>query len=304
MKEMKTILAVGSIAIDTLQTPNGNRDDILGGSATYFSLAAGLFAPVKLVGVVGNDYPEAGWQLFRSRNINTDNVQVVDGKTFRWGGKYNHDYSSRDTLFTELGVFEFFSPDIQNNDRQSPLVFLGNIQPDLQLDVARSSMSAKYIVSDTMNLWIDLCPDRVRDVLAISNIFLLNHEEAFQFTGTNDIPKAASQLHALGPKIIVIKMGPEGAYLSFNDGACYIPTFPVEKTIDPTGAGDSFAGGFMGYLAQSGNQDFLKAALTGTAMASFCVENFGADSLLNITLDDIDQRITVIKERMYIMENT
>ena len=171
------------------------------------------------------------------------------------------------------------------------------------MDVARLTISAEYIVSDTMNLWIDMSPDKVGEVLAISSVFLLNHEEAFQFTGTNDIPKAAGQLHALGPEIIVIKMGAEGAYLSFNDGAYYIPTFPVEKTIDPTGAGDSFAGGFMGYLAQPGNQDFLKAVITGTAMASYCVENFGADSLLNVTLDDIDRRITVIKERMYIMEN-
>ena len=149
MQEMKTILAVGSIAIDTLQTPNGNRDNILGGSATYFSLAAGIFAPVKLVGVVGNDYPKAGWRLFKSHNINIDNVQIVDGKTFRWGGRYNHDYSSRETLFTELGVFESFSPVIRSGDRQSPLVFLGNIQPDLQLEVARSVTSAEYIVSYT-----------------------------------------------------------------------------------------------------------------------------------------------------------
>ena len=304
MEECKTILAVGSIAIDTLQTPNGNRDNVLGGSATYFSMAAGLFTSVRLVGVVGEDYPDKGWKIFKSRNINIENIQVVEGKTFRWGGKYNQDYSTRNTLFTELGVFDSFSPVIHDNGRSSPLVFLGNIQPDLQLKVASLMTSAEYIVSDTMNLWIDMCPDKVDQVLKISNIFFLNHEEAFQFTGTNDIPKAACQLHALGPKIIVIKMGAEGAYLSFNDRAYYIPTFPVEKTIDPTGAGDSFAGGFMGCLAQSGNQDFLKAVLTGTAMASYCVENFGADSLLNVTLDDIDSRIAVIKERMYIMENT
>ena len=145
MKEMKTILAVGSIAIDTLQTPNGNRDNILGGSATYFSIAAGLFAPVKLVGVVGNDFPDAGWRLFKAQNINTDNVQVLNGKTFRWGGKYTNDYSARETLFTELGVFESFSPVIRSEDCHSPLVFLGNIQPDLQLEVAQSVISEEYI---------------------------------------------------------------------------------------------------------------------------------------------------------------
>ena len=298
MQEIKTILAVGSIALDTLQTPNGNRENILGGSATYFSLSASLFAPVKLVGVVGNDYPEAGWQLFKSRNINTDNVQIVDGNTFRWGGKYNHDYSSRDTLFTELGVFESFSPIIRDDDLQSPLVFLGNIQPDLQMDVARLTISAEYIVSDTMNLWIDMSPDKVGEVLAISSVFLLNHEEAFQFTGTNDIPDAANQLHAAGPDIVVIKMGADGSYLSFKDGALFVPVFPVEKVVDPTGAGDSFAGGFMGCLAQGGKPDFLEAVLTGSAVASYSVENFGPESLLSVTRKDLEGRIAAIKGRM------
>ena len=299
MNEMKTILAVGSIAIDTLQTPNGNRDNVLGGSATYFSLAARLFSPVKLVGVVGNDYPQAGWKLFSSGNINTDNVQVVDGKTFRWGGKYSHDYSERDTLFTELGVFESFSPIIKDEDLRSPLVFLGNIQPDLQLAVARSILSTEYIVSDTMNLWIDMCPDKVKEVLAISNIFLLNHEEAYQFTGIKDIPTAARQLHAAGPDIVVIKRGADGAYLSFEDRAFYIPVFPVEKVVDPTGAGDSFAGGFMGCLANMDEPDFVEAALMGSAVASFCVENFGPESLLHITKEDLNGRIASIRRRIY-----
>ena len=295
---MKTILAVGSIAIDTLQTPNGNRDNVLGGSATYFSLAAGMFAPVKLVGVVGNDYPKAGWQLFKSHNINIDNVQVLDGKTFRWGGKYNHDYSSRETLFTELGVFESFSPVIRREDCQSPLVFLGNIQPDLQLEVARSMMSAEYIVSDTMNLWIDLCHDKVNEVLGKSHIVLINHEEAIQFTGMKNIPDAACMLHSAGPEVVVVKMGAEGAYLSFNDRSLYVPVFPVEKVVDPTGAGDSFAGGFLGCLAQARKPDFIEAVITGSAVASFGVENFGPESLLNITTKSLDERTAYIRDRM------
>ena len=299
---MKTILAVGSIAIDAVQTPNGNRDNILGGSATYFSLAAGLFTPVKLVGVVGNDYPDAGWRLLSSRNINTDNVQIVNGKTFRWGGKYNHDYSFRDTLFTELGVFESFSPDVREADRQSPLVFLGNIQPDLQLDVARSTISAEYIVSDTMNLWIDICPDKVKEVLAISRIFLLNHEEAFQFTGINDIPAAANHLLSLGPEIVIIKMGADGAYLSFKDRGYFIPVFPVEKVIDPTGAGDSFAGGLMGFIALSDKPDFVEAALVGSAMASYSVENFGPESLLKVTKEGLNKRVQAIRGRVFAAE--
>ncbi len=295
---VKTILAVGSIAIDTLQTPNGNRENILGGSATYFSLAAGLFSPVKLVGVVGNDFPDAGWQLFKSRKVNTDNVQVVAGKTFRWGGKYNQDYSSRDTLFTELGVFKSFSPVIRDKDCRSPFVFLGNIQPDLQLDVARLALSAEYIVIDTMNLWIDLYLDTLKEVLEISNIFILNHEEAFQFTGIKDIPGAAVNLHAAGPEIVIIKMGADGAYLSFKGGALYVPVFPVKKVLDPTGSGDSFAGGFMGYLAQAERPNFVEAVLAGSAMASFCVENFGPESLLNFTIEDLNERISSIRDHM------
>ena len=302
MQEMKTILAVGSIAIDTLQTPNGNRENILGGSATYFAMAASLFAPVKLVGVVGNDYPETGWQLFKSRNINMDNVQVDNGKTFRWGGKYNHDYSMRETLFTKLGVFESFSPVIQQADCHVPLIFLGNIHPSLQLDVAHRAVSAEYIVSDTMNLWIDLCPEILKEVLGMSSIFLLNHEEALQLTGVKDIPLAAAKLRDSGPDIIIIKMGSEGAYMSFEDRAYYFPVFPVKKVIDPTGAGDSFAGGFMGYLAQTIKPDFIEAVLTGSAMASYSVENFGPESLLHVTKENLDERIAVIKSRMYASE--
>jgi sugar/nucleoside kinase (ribokinase family) len=254
------------------------------------------------VGVVGNDYPDAGWQLFKSRQINTDNVQVVSGKTFRWGGKYNHDYSSRDTLFTELGVFQSFSPVIRDEDCLSPLVFLGNIQPNLQLDVARLALSAEYIVIDTMNLWIDLYLDELKAVLAVSNILLLNHEEAFQLTGLKDISAAAANLHAAGPEIVIIKMGVDGAYLSFKDRTLYVPVFPVKKVIDPTGAGDSFAGGFMGYLAQAPEPDFVEAVLVGSAMASFCVEDFGPESLLNFTLADLNERVSYIRRHMPLAE--
>jgi sugar/nucleoside kinase (ribokinase family) len=275
----------------------------LGGSATYFSLAAGLFAPVKLVGVVGSDFPESWWGLFKSRNINMDNVQAVEGNTFCWGGKYNHDYSSRNTLFTKLGVFESFSPFIRDEDCQSPLVFLGNIHPDLQLEVARVTLSAEYIVCDTMNLWIDVCPDKVREVLAMSSISLLNHEEAFQFTGINNIPDAARQLHVAGTEVVVIKMGAKGSYLSFNDKTLYIPVFPVKKVVDPTGAGDSFAGGFLGYLAQTDRPDFVEAVLAGSAIASYCVEQFGPEALINITREGLDERIASIRASMFEAES-
>ena len=295
MDKGKTILAVGSIAIDTLETPNGNRKNLLGGSASYFSVAAGLLAPVKLIGVVGDDYPEKGWQMFKSRGINVDNVHVQSGKTFRWGGKYNNDYSSRDTLFTELGVFETFKPSIRIKDCSSPLIFLGNIQPDLQLKVASLTAGAEHVVSDTMNLWIDLFPEMLNKVLAVSTIFLINHKEAEQFTGESDISRAGRKLLAAGPKIVVIKMGAEGACLVCENNEFFIPVFPVQKVLDPTGAGDSFAGGFMGYLSQTNKPDFLEAVLVGSAMASFCVEGFGLESLLKTTPSLLSGRIDAIK---------
>ena len=224
MNKGKTILAVGSIAIDALETPNGNRINLLGGSASYFSVAAGLLAPVKLIGVVGDDYPEEGWQMFKSRGINIDNVHVQSGNTFRWGAKYNNDYSSRDTLFTELGVFETFKPSIRAKDCDSPLIFLGNIQPDLQLRVARLAVGAEHVASDTMNLWIDLFPKMLTNVLAVSTIFLINHEEAEQFTGESDISRAGRKLMAAGPKIVVIKRGAKGAYLRSDEHTSELPS--------------------------------------------------------------------------------
>ena len=298
MNKPKTILAVGSIALDTLETPRGNRQDILGGSATYFSISAGLLAPVKLVGVVGNDFPEEGWQLFRSRNINTDNILVEAGSTFRWGGKYSDDYSVRDTLFTELGVFENFTPSIQEADRLSPLVFLGNIHPSLQESVAKLTPSAEYIVTDTMNLWIDLFPEKLTEVLKLSTILLINHEEAEQFTGQSEIFKAASDLLSAGPEIVVIKKGADGAYLARGDSRYSIPVFPIKQVIDPTGAGDSFAGGFMGYLSQTSEPNFLEAVIVGSAMASFCVEGFGVESLLKATPKLLAHRVETIKNAL------
>jgi len=298
MNKQKTILAVGSIALDTLITPRGNRQNILGGSATYFSIAAGLLAPVKLVGVVGNDFPEEGWQLFRSRKINTDNILVKDGSTFRWGGKYSDDYSTRDTLFTELGVFEKFSPSIIELDRRSPLVFLGNIHPDLQSTVAKLTRGAEHIVTDTMNLWIDLFPEKVTEVLKLSSILLINHEEAEQFTGQSEIANAASELLSYGPEIVVIKKGADGAYLAHGDVRHSVPIFPIDVLNDPTGAGDSFAGGFMGSLSQSSQPDFLEAVIIGSAMASFCVEGFGVDSLLGATPALLEHRVSTIKKTL------
>ena len=295
MDKRKTILAVGSIALDTIETPNGTRKNLFGGSASYFSIAASLIAPIKMVGVVGTDFPADGWSMFKSRGINTDNVQTQSGKTFRWGGKYNSDYSLRDTLFTELGVFENFIPSIRTQDCDSPLVFLGNIQPDLQLRVAALAADAEYIVSDTMNLWIDLFPKTLNDVLGLSTIFLINHEESEQLTGETDLARAGQKLLSAGPKVVVIKRGGCGAYLVYKNNEFFVPAFPVKKVLDPTGAGDSFAGGFMGYLSQTNKPDFLEAVCVGSAMASFCVEGFGVGSLLQTTAELVSKRVVAIK---------
>jgi len=298
MNKQKTILAVGSIAIDTIETPMGNCCEVPGGSALYFSVSAGLMAQVKLVGVVGKDYPEEGWKILKSRRINVDNVQILPGKTFRWGGKYNDNYSSRDTLFTDLGVFESFSPNIKQDDCDSSLVFLGNIHPDLQIQVASMVRAPEHIVSDTMNLWIDLFPHKLNDVLRLSSIFFINHEEAEQFTGKTNVSSAAKVLLDYGPEVVVIKMGERGSCVSYNNQSVFVPVFPVDKVLDPTGAGDSFAGGFMGYLSQAKNPDFVTAAITGSAMASFCVEGFGLEALLMATPEGLEDRIKIIEDSM------
>ena len=247
-----------------------------------------LMAPVKLVGVVGNDFPEEGWKLFRSRNINTDNILVENGSTFRWGGKYSNDYSTRETLFTELGVFANFSPTIQEADRLSPLVFLGNIHPDLQSSVAKLTPSAEYIVTDTMNLWIETTKNKLLKVLKKSDILLINESEAELISGTNNIDRSAVQLQGLGPSTVVIKKGSSGAVLYHGEERVSIDAFPVKEVIDTTGAGDTFGGGFISALASGGT--FRDALIKGSALASICVEGFGVESLLEVNLEEIKKR--------------
>ena len=292
------ILAVGSIAIDSLETPNGNQENVLGGSGLYFGISASLFSGVSLVGVVGNDYPDEGWNILKKQNINIDNVQIKKGKTFRWGGKYSQDYSTRETKYTELGVFDKFLPNIKTSDINKPYVFLGNIHPALQLSVAQQMQSTKFIITDTMNLWIDISKKELDKVLQLTNILLINHEESEQYTGEKDISIAAKTLHQCGPKIIIIKMGEKGAYLSNSENSFFIPAYKVNKVIDPTGAGDSFAGGFVGSLAQTNNINFFDAVITGSAVASFSVEGFGAKSLLNCSKNMINKRILSIKNTL------
>jgi sugar/nucleoside kinase (ribokinase family) len=298
MTTTKSIIAVGSIALDTLETIEGNRTEILGGSATYFGLAANLFSPLCLVGVVGEDFPQEGWDLFSSKNIDTNNIQKESGKTFRWGGRYSDDYSARDTLFTELGVFDKFQPTILDAYKTTQYLFLGNIQPELQLSVTAQMDEVQTVVCDTMNLWINLCPERLWDVVKSVDIFLLNDEEAIQFTHKTDIYDAANQLLEKGPSVIVIKQGSSGALLAYRDVRVHIPVFPIDKLIDPTGAGDSFAGGFIGHLVNHKNDDFVEAVITGSAVASFTVSGFGVDGLLEANMDSIQKRKDIIRASM------
>lgn len=295
--KVKSTLAVGSIALDTLETEARRQTDILGGSATFFAVAASLFAPVRLVGVVGSDYPEAGWRLFRERNVDVSDVQQVDGRTFRWGGRYSGDFSTRKTLFTELGVFESFQPRINDINRQSGIVYLGNIQPSLQLAVYREMAGTPTVISDTMNLWIDRYPRELEEVMAISDIFLINDEEATQLTGHNDLDSAARELLAAGPTTVIIKQGREGALLAVGDSRRHVPVFPDVAVADPTGAGDSFAGGLIGHLACHGLAELDRAVIVAAATASFTVEGFGLEGLLAATTAGIEQRADIIASR-------
>jgi len=292
------ILAVGSIALDSLKTCNGNRDGLVGGSATYFSISASRYVTVNAVGVVGSDFPQAGWDLFSKYNINISNIQIVDGKTFNWGGKYSNDYSSRETLFTDLGVFASFSPTINLDGVNSKYIFLGNIQPSLQSVVKDQVAPGAMLILDTMNLWIDNNLNEVVEVISDIDVFLLNDEEALQLTREKSISLAGKRLLGLGPKAVIIKQGAHGSTLFKGDQKIHVPSVPGVSVFDPTGAGDSFAGGFVGYLAKYGDSDYVNAIVHGTAIASFTVSGFGVEGLVGASNNDISDRIDLIK-RMY-----
>ena len=292
------ILAVGSIALDTIETSKGSRSNILGGSATYFGIAAALFAPVGLIGIVGDDFPESAIDLLKSKNIDLSNVQFKPGETFQWGGRYSSDYSSRETLFTKLGVFESFAPVVQCPENQSTYLFLGNIQPELQASVNDMLSDSKVVICDTMNLWIDNNPEELKHVLKKVDIFLLNDEEALQLTNQTDLQSAADSLRKIGPQIIVIKMGVKGALLVDATGSATIPVYPHVTVLDPTGAGDTFAGGFIGHICRNGSDSLVDAVISGAAIASFTVSGFGLEGLLEATQETLNERIKFIKQSM------
>jgi sugar/nucleoside kinase (ribokinase family) len=288
------LVAVGSIAYDSLATPFGRRERALGGSAVHFSLAARLFTEVGVVGVVGDDFD--GEAVLLERGIDTSGIQVVEGgTTFAWEGRYGYDLNVAETLDTRLGVFEHFDPQLGSEHRDAPVLFLGNIQPDLQRSV-RAQSNAAFVALDSMNLWIEIAKDSLVAAIGEVDVVILNDGEARQLTGEATLLKAARAISALGPRIVVIKRGEYGAAL-FVDGRFFgVPGYPLEEVFDPTGAGDSFAGGFVGYLAASGQtspdlEHLRRAVAYGSIVASFNVEEFGTERVQRLGRGEVDGRV-------------
>lgn len=296
------LLAVGTVAFDAIETPFGKTDKILGGAATYIGLAASVMkTDVSLVSVIGGDFPQEYLDMMTFKGINLDGVEMIkDGKTFFWSGKYHNDLNSRDTLVTELNVLENFDPKIPASAADAEVLLLGNLHPAVQLAVLeRMNSRPKLVILDTMNFWMDLTWDLLMEVIAKTDVITINDEEARQLSGEYSLVKAAQKIHTLGPKYVIIKKGEHGALL-FDDGKVFaIPALPLEEVFDPTGAGDTFAGGFASHIAKSENISFenMKSAIiVGSAMASFTVEEFGTQRLEKVTQDELKQRITQFKE--------
>lgn len=288
-----SILVVGSVALDHVETPFGSVKDALGGSAIYFSAAASYFAPVRVVGVVGEDFPHQQLDFLNQRNVDFQGLETQPGKTFRWGGRYDFDLNSRTTLFTDLNVFEKFKPVIPQSYRDSEFVFLGNIAPDLQMDILNQIHSPKLVALDTMNYWIEGSPSDLRKTLKKVHVLLLNDSEARQLSQEPNLVKAARMIRAMGPQVLVIKKGEHGALMFLENTVFWAPAFPLETINDPTGAGDTFAGGFMGYLAKVSEvsvEEYRRALIFGSTLASFCVESFSMDRLKNLTPGEIRER--------------
>lgn len=288
-----SLLVVGTLAYDTVETVFERRVDILGGSATYFALGASRFAPVGLVGVVGEDFQRADVELLKRAGVDTAGLETAKGKTFRWSGRYEGDWNKRVTLETQLNVLADFDPKVPAVNRKSRFVFLANASPVVQMKALEQVDAPAFTMVDTMNLWIDTQPDALRALLRKVDAIVLNDEEARMLTGERNLIKAAAGVLGLGPRYVVLKKGEHGAFVMGSDVHFALPAYPVENVVDPTGAGDSFAGGFMGFLAAEGKHDprtLRKAMLYGTITASFCVQAFSVDGLRTLTRPQVDER--------------
>jgi sugar/nucleoside kinase (ribokinase family) len=293
------ILVVGSTALDSVETAHGRVEDAPGGSAFFFAAAAARYAPVLVVGVVGEDFPLPSLEPLRRLGVSLQGLEVVPGgRTFRWGGRYHADMIGRDTLFTELGVFQDFRPRIPAEARRRPVLFLANIQPALQLEVLAQMEAPALVVTDTMNLWINTALEDLRRVIARSHVLIVNDEEARLLTGRRQLLEAARALLAAGPRTVVVKKGEHGALMVTPEGVFAAPALPLERVVDPTGAGDSFAGGFVGSLAADGAWDdgaLRRAVIRGSALASFCVEDFSFQRLAAVGEDELHARLAAFR---------
>ena len=293
-----SIVVVGTVAFDTVETPFGRGENVLGGSATYFSTSASFFTDVSLVAVVGEDFPEEHVTFLHSRSIDTDGLQRSPGKTFHWSGRYGFDLNEAQTLDTQLNVLMDFQPNLPESYRDAEYLFLANIDPDLQMNVLEQVRKPKLVACDTMNFWISSKPDALRKVLQKVDIVVINEGEARQFTGETNLVKAARQIISLGCKRVVVKRGEYGVLMFTADTIFAAPAYPLEEVFDPTGAGDTFAGGFMGYLANTGDlseEGLRQAIIYGSVMASFNVEDFSLNRMKRLEYSEIQTRYRSFK---------
>jgi len=301
-----SLLVVGSVAFDQVETPFGKCEKMLGGSASHFSISASYFTDVRVVAVVGGDFGPAEQEVFDDHGIDTSDLErIPEGKTFRWAGRYEYDLNVAHTLDTQLNVFADFKPKLSAAAKQARLVFLGNIQPDLQREVREQVPNAELVALDTMNLWIDITRESLQKTIEVVDLMIINDAEARQLTGIPNLIKAARLLLSWGPKALVVKRGEYGAALFTRENYFAIPAYPLESVFDPTGAGDTFAGGFMGYLASQERLDepaMRRAMIFGSVMASFNVEEFGTERASRLTPSEINQRFRTFKQMTYFEE--
>jgi sugar/nucleoside kinase (ribokinase family) len=298
-KDQGGLVVVGSVALDTIESNGRVHDDVLGGSAAFFSTAASYLAPVKLVAVVGEDFPSQHCDFLAKRGVVLDGLERKPGKTFRWKGRYSADLANRTTLDTQLNVFADFKPNLPEGWREAELLFLGNIHPALQLDVLSQVHKPRLVAMDTMNFWIEGEPQALARVLERVDLLVVNDEEARLLSREHNLPRAARAIRAMGPRSVIVKRGESGALLFHEHGIFATPAFPLEEVVDPTGAGDTFAGGFMGYLArvhELGPQAVRRAMFYGSVMASFCVEDYSLDRLRNLTEGEIEGRYRAFRD--------
>ncbi len=289
-----SVLVVGSTALDSIKTPVSENPRLLGGSASHAAVAASFFAPVKMVGVVGDDFPGKYLQLYKKHKIDLEGLQVVKGKTFHWSGEYELNMNNRRTLTTELGVFESFTPHLPQKHKSTPYVLLANIAPSLQHHVLDQVSKPRFVMADTMDLWLNIALEDLLKLLKRVDAFVLNDSEAHLLTDNRNILTALKKIHKLGPKYVIIKKGEHGSVLSGPEGMFIGPAYPIKSVVDPTGAGDSFVGGLLGYLASTGGKvekNLRRAMVHGAAVASFCCEGFGLTRTTRVTRKQIDQRV-------------